>query len=332
MKYLLLIGNGLSIDFIRKNELSEKIDLVNLFAKGDRVHFPGLNLPGFLSPKYCKNLWTLGARPNMKPDECLSLIEDIITCANVLNKNMHITDGIYSNAYAELQVYLKSLFIYYNERIEKQHIESKSWVWAKFLDRLYKNEEVEKIIIISLNYDIILERVLSANNIDFVVSGFENGKTAKVEIYKPHGSISFTHKVQRDAAAYEINYALDSNDGNLVDFKQEFTNLKGLDAVNAIVPPAGDSSRLDFAWAKEIRARIQDALKTIAENDVCIACGISYWHVDRLELDRILTSIPQKIKEFNIINPNPPNAFLAVASTLFPNTIAHTNAEILESK
>ena len=54
-----IIGNGFSINLVEKLGLEKKIDLQNLFAKGDEVLWPGDISGGFLSKKYCNNLWTI---------------------------------------------------------------------------------------------------------------------------------------------------------------------------------------------------------------------------------------------------------------------------------
>lgn len=45
--------------------LETKINLTNLFEKGDKVPWPSNNEPGFLSFRRCPALWQLGARPNI---------------------------------------------------------------------------------------------------------------------------------------------------------------------------------------------------------------------------------------------------------------------------
>ena len=65
----IVLGNGFSINLIDKLQMSDEIDLQNLFAKGDEVRWPGEIGGGFLSKKHCNNLWTLGARTTMTKTE-----------------------------------------------------------------------------------------------------------------------------------------------------------------------------------------------------------------------------------------------------------------------
>ena len=52
--------------------LETKINLTNLFEKGDKVPWPSNNEPGFLSFRRCPALWQLGARPNINNHEARS--------------------------------------------------------------------------------------------------------------------------------------------------------------------------------------------------------------------------------------------------------------------
>ena len=328
--YFILLGNGFTIDLINhlKNKINCGINVSNLFSNGELVPWPGNDKPGFLSYRYCPNLWTLGARPNMSNEDAINLIEDIITCANILHKNNKKSQNIYIKAYKELGTYLQALFVYYNKQININTVDFSDWPWFKFLNDLYNSSEVEKIHIVTLNYDIWLERVFKKINIHFDIASIDE-KDNKIKIYKPHGSISFSHRVKKEKEAFEIRYDTDSNDGEISEFTIEYDNINALNSVNAIIPPAGDSSRLDFKWAKEIRDSAKEVAKSLNKNDELIICGLSYWHVDRLEIDSILTSINPEIEEVKVINPYTPKVFNAIITTLFDKVIFYNNSKPL---
>lgn len=330
--YYLILGNGFTIDFLHflKDKSGNNINVSNLFENGELVPWPGNNKPGFLSYRYCPNLWTLGARPNLDSVATIALIEDIITCANILNKNSRNSDNIYIKAYKELVSYLKALFIYYDNLIDVPNADIAQWDWFKFIKNLYDSEEIDKIHIVTFNYDIWLERIFKKMGINFSISNFETSEN-KIIIYKPHGSISFAHKILREKEAFEINYDSDSNDGEIKEFEVKYDGLSALNSINAIIPPAGDSSRLDFKWAKKIRDDAKDIAKNLTESDELLICGISYWHVDRLEIDSILTSINPKLNEIKVINPNTPNVFNAIITTLFEKVIFYKNSKPLNT-
>lgn len=330
----IILGNGFSIDFLnhlKESDLNYKsaseISLSNLFENGELVPWPGNGKPGFLSYKHCPNLWTLGARPNLNATESINLIENIITCANALNNRQRGVDSIYMCAYKELVTYLKALFIFYNDKINVPDINLANWGWCSYLKQLFNDPNIDKVHIVTLNYDIWLERILKKNNIDFSISNFEENK--KLIIYKPHGSISFSHSSIKVKDAFDISYEHDVLDGQLSEFTIEYENLTALNSINAMIPPAGDSSRLDFAWTKQIRESILTASSGLTTNDELIICGTSYWHVDRLEIDKILTSINGNINDVKIINPHSPNVFNAVITTLFKNVTFFKNSNPL---
>jgi len=328
--YYLILGNGFTIDFLNCLPAStrDRIDVTNLFKNGELVPWPGNNRPGFLSYRYCPNLWTLGARSNMTNQACIELIEDVITCANILNKNTRSSDNIYTKAYKELVNYLKALFIYYDNLVDVPNTDITRWGWAKFIQSLYEDTEVNKIHIVTFNYDVWLERIFKKLSIEFSISNFEPADK-KVMIYKPHGSISFAYKTSREPEAFEINYNSDSNDGEIKEFGLKYNNLTALNTINAIIPPAGDSNRLDFKWAKEIRQSAKNTAENLSEKDELIVCGISYWHVDRLEIDSILTSVNHKLSDIKVINPSPPKVFNAIITTLFDKVIFFNDSQPL---
>lgn len=318
----ILLGNGFSIDFLnhikQKSSKANEISLSNLFENGELVPWPGDDTPGFLSYKHCPNLWILGARPNLDPTSTINLIENIITCANALNRKSRSVESIYVKAYKELVAYLKALFIFYDNKIDVPNIDLQDWGWSKYLTKATKDSTVNKIHIITLNYDIFLERILKKNSLDYSISNFESD-SKKIVIYKPHGSISFSHQNKKIKEVFEIDYNQDILDGQISEFNIELTNLTSLNSINAMIPPAGDSQRLDFKWSNEIRKSITSVAQKLNDKDELIICGISYWHVDRLEIDNILTSIDANISDVRIINPDPPEVLNAVITTLFTN-------------
>ncbi len=322
------MGNGVSIDLLNFLEKNEKIDLSNLFNNGEKVRWPVDNSIGFLSYKYCPALWRLGARPTNKKNEANKIIEDIITCANVYasldvknrpKMDNHI-ESIYLRAYNELVSYLRYLFIYYNNFITDEHLDDiNKWQWSKLLNGLYASERVEKIVVITYNYDIFLERILNKLNIPFdVYIGEETNN--KIQIYKPHGSISFIHKTELSLDAFELKNSFDNSDAELNQFNIKYDNLICNPSVIPLIPPAGQASRYSNSWAATIRKSIIQECSKSKSKDVLIFGGLSYWHVDREEIDEIILNVNNELNMY-IINPNPPEEFMAVLTTIFKNSI-----------
>ena len=316
---MLFLGNGFSIDLMNQLGLSEKISLSNLFAKGMDVPWPETDKPGFLSYQYCPNLWTLGARPYTTTESALEIIENVITCANILPQRLGFKNKIYIKAYNELEQYLMSLFVYYTKAINIKTIANRKkinrWGWAKFLKKLSGDSSIENVFVVSLNYDIWLEQLLEDWGIKYSMDGMST-KKEKFVIFKPHGSIAF-HSNKRDKSAYGIQYSETFDNHKIDEFSYDLNNLDCLNMVNALIPPAGDSSRMNYAWSQTIKEDIKEHASRMTTDDLAILCGLSYWHVDRRELDEYLSYLPMDLKDVIMVNPNPPEVLNAVLMTLF---------------
>lgn len=311
----ILLGNGFSIDLMNQLKMSDKINLSNLFAAGSDVSWSATDIPGFLSFQNCPNLWTLGARPYLRGEDSLRIIEDVITCANILPQRTEIKDKIYIRAYNELEQYLMSLFVHYTGKVKLRKDKINNWGWVKFLRSLASNKDVKTVNIVSFNYDVWLELILELYGIPFSIAGLSE-KKEKFHIFKPHGSIAF-HSTKRDKEAYSIQYRDSFDNHPLKDFKYDNKNLDCLNLVNAIIPPAGDSTRLSQMWSSELRNQIKMAATSLGKDDSVVICGLSYWHVDRKEIDTYLSAISPEIENLIMINPNPPEVLNAVLMTLF---------------
>ncbi|MBI5633637.1 MAG: SIR2 family protein [Nitrospirae bacterium] len=337
-KLLYIFGNGLTLDFLNHVNNSNRIDVRNLFKYGSCVKWPADNVPGFLSFKHCPNLWNLGARPQMSEQEAMSLIEDIITCVNVhagspqkiAATTIAAPNDIYLFAYKELSIYLRNLFVAYDSAMPISLDAITNWPWYEILKSANDDPEIEEISIVTYNYDIWLERMLRLANIPFCISVVEKPTpTPKIRIYKPHGSISFAHKQTRDPASFQIAYGRDLPDAPASDFSVTYDKLDQYYLVNAMIPPAGDSGRFNQTWAKEIRREIKKITNNLTIKDEVVICGLSYWHVDRAELDELFVALPQDVN-VKMVNPNPNRSMNTVIASLFSNYISHSNASELK--
>ena len=348
----IILGNGFTIDFINKyNDFLENkkekrvhIDVQNLFRYGEVIGTPWDDKPGFLSYKICPALWTLGARPNNNAAESNALIEEIISCANMFfdfindpdQKAKRLSminsddDRIYLRAYCELNVYLRQLFSWYNSLIDDKILEEfiiscSDWGWLSFL-RNIDLKKYKKIIFVSYNYDVWLERILKCLGLKYSVYGFDNND-AIIEIIKPHGSISFVPKNHIDR--YEINYNVDVDGLKIDELEVKYESLTKY-STGAIIPPAGDSSRLQIAssWAATIRNEAIKKAKELSndEESIVVMCGISYWYVDRREIDELLMNLNSDT-ELIFINPVPPRDLNAVLISIFKNYVLQTSSD-----
>lgn len=351
-KLFIILGNGFTIDFLTyynkyclsRNKRRPDINVTNLMVNGEKIIIPWDEKPGFLSYKNCPALWTLGARPYQSIEDSNSLIEEIISCANMFFDFIHdkeqrqqrvsmrndIDEKIYLKAYCELVAYLQQLFSYYNSEIDDDELEDflsgcDEWGWKNLIDNS-TIDKYEEIAIVTYNYDVWLERLFMLKKIPFTVEGINN-TDEKVKIIKPHGSISFVPNDCDNTSGIKYNLNLEGG-FDLDAFHLEYKGLN--DYVDgAIIPPAGDSMRLETStsWARLIRGKAIEAARRVAvseKNDV-ILCGISYWYVDRHEIDELLVNLNHKANLF-FINPTPPRDLNAVLSSIFQNYVLLTSS------
>lgn len=339
-KLFLVLGNGFTIDFLNFIGRKEEIDVVNLFRRGTEVPWPTTGMPGFLSFKHCPHLWNLGARPNMDSNSAMQLIEDIITCVNVYASKQkrnpvgheYRPNDIYIYAYKELLQYLKHLFIFYDRKVMNIPDDVKEWSWLKFLDHANKSDYYSEIVVVTYNYDIWLERILDKYDIPFNVGLVgSNEKNAKITIFKPHGSISFVHKQKTDRDSYTIKLDNELLDGSMDEFSVGYHNLADNYLVSALIPPAGESSRFNHTWASQIRGAAKYKASKLDSKDEMIICGLSYWHVDRAELDELFVSC-DPLLNVTMVNPNPQRTINAVLTSIFSNFVTYSGSETLEDK
>ena len=159
----------------------------------------------------------------------------------------------------------------------------------------------------------------------FFISGFDAGTDGAVEIIKPHGSISFVPKDSIDST-YSINYNLDFDGSTLDQLALQYCELKKYDK-GAIIPPAGDSSRLETTapWSHMLKQKATEIAKQIGSKDDVVLCGVSYWHVDRREIDELLINLNQDV-DFTFINPSPPRDLNAVRISIFKNYVHQSSS------
>ena len=350
-KAFIILGNGFTIDFLQyykkfDDTVSKRIDVSNLFHFGDKITPPWDHKPGFLSYKNCPSLWSLGARASNTAEESTALIEEIITCANMFfdfvndpkqkAKRLELANSenrsLYLKAYSELIVYLQRLFSHYNSVISENQLEEflksdSEWGWLKFFKYIPvdKYDKYDKIVFVTYNYDIWLERILKILKVDFCLSGFESSDGKKIEIVKPHGSISFVPQ-NYAGTSYSINYSLDYDGIPIEQLELQYDKLDKYDK-GAIIPPAGDSSRLESSapWSHMLRQRATNLASEITQNDEIVLCGISYWHVDRREIDELLINLNQNAN-FTFINPAPPRDLNAVLTSIFSKYVQQSSS------
>lgn len=320
-----VLGNGFSIGFIHSlvqhNYLKDNlIDLKNLFSKGDDFSLDGKS--SYLSSKYCNALKSLGISTQLTNFDAIDAINNLVTSFNVYSnwRNANIgkvinrnVNSIYIQAYEELNIYLKRLFIYYNSLVSDEMIlhliREKEIPLLTQIKKSIKNHDNIKII--TYNYDIFLERILTLANIKYNMIGFTYDNSINVSIYKPHGSINYSCKTTNGHGLYDrLNISIN----NLQIDKNPRIN----DCFSILVAPFGNAMLNINGWTSTIRHEIKNIV--ISPTDKVIILGHSYSEIDRPEIDNILIQIPKSTKVF-YINPKPSPTLVYILKAIFDNVI-----------
>lgn len=332
MKLMVVAGNGLSMSMLKKNPI-EGVDLGNLFSKGGDVNWPATGKPGFLSFEHCPNLWALGARQTVSTSTAFEVIEQIITAVNAccMADPASLEDGIYMRAYKELVSYLRYLFVHYDEVLRDEKFFENAAVFEP-IDWLIESAgeaSVESVDVVSFNYDAILERALQNKGIDFSIPLLEENVAAKLKIHKPHGSITFCAKTPLDKSSFSINYDVGGfAEGGISEMETRYVDLDGYFPMVGILPPAGESDRYKHRWIRQIWDRAIEAARRLEKNDLVIIYGLSYWHVDRKEIDLLLGEISRGARVISV-NPHPNVNFEAICCSLFRSYQSYSSAKQL---
>lgn len=333
MKLLVIAGNGLSVSMLKSNPV-DGVDLLNLFSQGGDVSWPATGMPGFLSYEHCPNLWALGARQTVSASTSYAVIEQIITAVNAccLADPSSLEDGIYIRAYKELVSYLRYLFVHYDSVLRRSSFfdDDKVFESIDWLIDAIDESAVSDVDVISFNYDAFLERALQKKDVQFSVPLLSERADAKIRIHKPHGSITFCGRIPLDKAGFNLSYGAGGfTEGGITELEVRYDGLDGYFPLVGILPPAGESERYKHRWIRQIWDRAIDAASALKENDLVVIYGLSYWHVDRKEIDMLLSMVSRRARVISI-NPNPNPNFEAVCCSLFKSYHSYSNAKQLK--
>ena len=123
MRYLIILGNGFSLDLIKHLGQSDNLPLSNLFEYGDKLPWPGADGRAFISFRNTPNLWILGVRPNNSNDRNKQIIESVITCANTY----YLKDGDFSE-YGNYENLVKNLSVKSTKKAFKTYFDFKQYI------------------------------------------------------------------------------------------------------------------------------------------------------------------------------------------------------------
>jgi hypothetical protein len=241
-----------------------------------------------------------------------------------------LDDGIYIRAYKELVAYLRYLFVHYDSVLQAEKFFESSAIFEPidWLLHAINDPNVSDVDVVSFNYDAFLERSFQAKAIKFSIPLLDEISDAKVRVHKPHGSITFCGKTAIDKSSFSINYGNRFTEGGIDELEVKYDRLDQHFPMVGILPPAGESERYKHRWIRQIWDKAIDAAKRLNNNDLVIIYGLSYWHVDRKEIDMLLGEVSRKSRVISV-NPNPNPQFEAVCCSLFKSYHSYSNPKQL---
>ena len=187
-------------------------------------------------------------------------------------------------------------------------------------NKLYKNDNTD-----------LCNAFKTVGGLPFVKIGYLAMKEDFIEMFRYYAELFVTKWIDSNRCIHSKNVGIQYAFEEMLchdDFEIKYDLQEDYPIVNAIIPPAGDAERFGFGWIKDIRKGIDEIVSKSTSKDEMMMFGLSYWHVDRNELDEILLSLDNKM-EVRFVNPKPPTALEAVLTSLFKNYIHFSNSKLI---
>lgn len=299
MKSILIFGNGLTIDTYNNqyNQIEKVFERVNFYITNENI---------IESSIYSKLYY-----PDLVEDIENNNNEFLITARRYLDKIIEYEDQqnysqefwaniVLFNSYCD---YVYKLFWYYH-RISSVFDSTASGI-NNFIKLI--SEKNKTPIIISLNYDLVIEKHLNLHNINYSYYGFDCIESNDIKIFKPHGSINFLSNLNDpndNGFCSTAPFYPFTNDDSVKEKNPLYFRCKSVSNTNKlgsiiykekpmytveIVPPGcsnllrEQTNNRDYIlpWAKEIYEAI---FSEMSSKKNLILIGLSFWSVDQWEL------------------------------------------------
>lgn len=310
MSILLIVGNGLTIDFT-KSVVPDELQLDTSAPLS--WTFPVLAAEGQSSRDIFPEIYEAYAilsqnNPSLNDFEIIYMISKI-DFSELLLKPVFEKYSIVKNSDFfphKLRLYLGDAFRYLSDRYSNPDINNKklAWDWNRWF---FSNIDALDAII-SLNYDLIVEK-----NISFVTSApvsYIVGQSCNwplPQFIKPHGSINFELSGFKVEDIYNTIMSRNRGDVRVVrDYKSSFVSPD-------IILPMEYSTITGFP---HISSGFSYIKKMAGKYNECVIAGISYWDHDRPEIDWILNQLKQETR-ITVVNPAPSPALLDTVKSRF---------------
>jgi hypothetical protein len=183
-----------------------------------------------------------------------------------------------------------------------------SWPWYRWID---KHAGIIRAVL-SLNYDLIVERALKRSRIPFqypseLLRADRKSKQllrrgTPVPVCKPHGSCNFASQLDVGERGYPMRQHAWLTKAPLRPLRDhELMTARGV--VDMIVPGESNNLRQHHKW---IAAAEDTFLSSARFVDTLVVAGFSYSKCDQKEFGRLFALMP-RIKRTFLVDPSPSN-------------------------
>lgn len=207
-------------------------------------------------------------------------------------------------AYVEMRHYLALAYSTFQAAVDR--VDLTSWRWVSYFRSLGR----DLVAAFSFNYDLVLERALEAAGISYARVGLWEEVGGRTMIVKPHGSIDF--ELQDRTVAFigrEPSYPMPNliNRVNSGIKRLARDDLLRVRISPELIPPMQAATARDYQW-------VSPGFETFSSQGpqitgTCVLAGISYWPVDRPEIDELIDMLLPDTRII-VANPNPADDLL----------------------
>lgn len=275
-KFGMIVGNGFSIDLTTLLKSSFNCDTSAPLREFSSVH---ISYEKFINdfPAIKKELY------NKTND------------FNAIN-NFLINNYRDPNKLCQLRRFLALSYAYLQKHLEKNELIFRNWKWTNWI----KSNKSLFEFAISFNYDRNLEKSLDIATIPYHRIGTNEPKR-NLPLLKPHGSMDFDLPNSAIKADNILDVTTELNDFN--GHVQVLPRSKWLNHRHEadLVPPSSFNIQTRLSWIQEMFKKYKYLSKRIEH---LIIVGLSYWGVDRPEIDYFLNHLNKNTTVY-IMNPYP---------------------------
>lgn len=218
----------------------------------------------------------------------------------------------------DVEHYIVMAFCNYQKYVENIRNSLTEWEWIKYFQ---KNRNSIKVIV-SLNYDLLIETILDDLNIKYYQVGVQENNGG-IAIFKPHGSINYIEQgivvEGKSALTYPLSNCIRRNNTN-IKIIPDNDLLMPREEVDIVSPTQYSDIRV-FDWVKYGYKYLEEIKGDI---DTVVISGVSYWECDREEINEMIANINPESTIINI-NPDTTSQEIKLLDKVLFNSVKHNN-------